>query len=170
MAISTRGRSLSVTGTTAIALVVNGEERRARIEPSDTLLHMLREGLGLTGAKPGCENGDCGACTVLVDGGPVKSCLMLAAEATGHEITTVEGLRESPVPNAFLDHWAFQCGYCTSGFLMAMEGLLAANPDAGEVEMTEWLRSNVCRCTGYEEIRLAARSLLGKTKALPNFP
>jgi carbon-monoxide dehydrogenase small subunit len=142
----------SLTHRDEISLDVNGETRRVLVGPADTLLYTLRNQLGLTGAKPGCENGDCGACTVVVDGAPMKSCLMLAAEAEGAEVETVEGLQESPAQAAFLEHWAFQCGYCTSGFLMLTHALATAHPNADEARRIEWLRSNICRCTGYEEI------------------
>jgi carbon-monoxide dehydrogenase small subunit len=152
--------TLSVTGCQCIDLTVNGERRRVAARASDILLYTLREGLGLTGAKPGCENGDCGACTVLFDGGPVKSCLVLTAEAIGHEVTTVEGLGMVPIQHAFVDHCAFQCGYCTSGFLTVAHALVTTHPQADEARQLEWLRSNICRCTGYEEIQAAVRSVL----------
>jgi aerobic-type carbon monoxide dehydrogenase small subunit (CoxS/CutS family) len=145
---------------TVVTLRVNGEDRQALIRPGDILLDTLRDGLGLTGAKPGCLNGDCGACTVLVDGTPIKSCLMLTAEAVGHEITTVEGLSDTPIQRAFIELFAFQCGYCTSGFLMgchALAGQMQTPPDA---VIDEWLQSNICRCTSYEEIGKAVRAVL----------
>jgi len=143
-----------------IELKVNGELRKALVRPADTLLFALRERLGLTGAKPGCENGDCGACTVLVDGWPIKSCLMLAVEGVGHEIQTVEGLNEAPIQKAFVDNFAFQCGYCTPGFIMNCQGLINIHPDASDEVMQEWLQSNICRCTGYQEITAAIKSIL----------
>lgn len=143
-----------------IELKVNGEFRKALVRPADTLLFALRERLGLTGAKPGCENGDCGACTVLVDGWPIKSCLMLAAEAVGHEIQTVEGLNGAPIQTAFVDNFAFQCGYCTPGFIMNCQGLINIHPDASDEVMQEWLQSNICRCTSYQEITAAIKSVL----------
>lgn len=153
---------IAVTGKQEVALEVNGERRRATARPCDVLLYTLREQLGLTGAKPGCENGDCGACTVLVDGVPIKSCLMLTAEAIGRRVTTVEGLNIQPIQRAFVDHWAFQCGYCTSGFLMVAQGLLSSHPDADPARTVEWLRSNICRCTGYQEIREAVEAVLAE--------
>ena len=117
-------------GKSIITLDVNGEKREVMIDPSDILLYVIREKLGLTGAKPGCENGDCGTCTVLVDGWPVKSCLMLAVEAVGHQITTVEGLKNAPIQKSFVENWGFQCGYCTSGFLMVCHALSTIHPDA----------------------------------------
>lgn len=140
---------------TNITLYVNGEKRRVTVRPADTLLRVLREKLGLTGAKPGCENGDCGACTVLLDGLPVKSCLILAVEIVGKKITTVEGLKNTAIQQAFLQEGGFQCGYCTSGFLVNAYALLEKYPEpAGEADR-EWLESNLCRCTGYEGISRA---------------
>ncbi len=152
-----------VEGKSIIELDINGEKKDVAVSPSDILLYVLREQLGLTGAKPGCENGDCGACTVLVDSWPVKSCLMLAVEAIGHKITTVEGLHNSPIQKAFVENWGFQCGYCTSGFLMVCHSLANIHPDAEEYVMEEWLQANICRCTSYEEIRKAIKSVLSST-------
>jgi aerobic-type carbon monoxide dehydrogenase small subunit (CoxS/CutS family) len=153
---------LKIQGKSTIRLNVNEEIREVTVKPSDILLTVLREQLGLTGTKPGCENGDCGACTVLVDGWPVKACLMLAVEAIGHRILTVEGLKNAPVQSAFVEKWGFQCGYCTSGFLMVCHALSQIHPNAQEYVMEEWLQSNICRCTSYEEIREAARAILSK--------
>lgn len=152
-------------GLCPITLNVNGEERAAAVRPCDTLLYVLREQLGLTGAKPGCENGDCGACTVSVDGLPVKSCLMLAVEAEGRDILTVEGLKDTPLQQAFIDKEAFQCGYCTSGFLMAAYTLMRHLPEADEYQMESWLESNICRCTSYSEIREALKAVMPTTAA-----
>lgn len=151
---------LKILNESVVELDVNGEKRAAVIKPTDTLLQVLRGQLNLTGAKPGCENGDCGACTVLVDGWPLKSCLMLAAEALGHKITTVEGLKEAPIQKAFVEKWGFQCGYCTSGFLMVCHALATIHPDADEYVTEEWLQSNLCRCTSYQEIKDAVVSVL----------
>ncbi|MGE5391993.1 MAG: (2Fe-2S)-binding protein [Deltaproteobacteria bacterium] len=151
---------IQLTGEGMIELHVNGESRNAQVRPADTLLFVLRERLGLTGAKPGCENGDCGACTVLVDGWPIKSCLMLAVEAIGHEVTTIEGLNNAPIQEAFVNNFAFQCGYCTPGFIMNCQGLINIHPDASEEVMNEWLQSNICRCTSYQEITQAVKSVL----------
>jgi carbon-monoxide dehydrogenase small subunit len=145
---------------TIVTLRVNGLEREAVARPADILLDTLRDGLGLTGAKPGCLNGDCGTCTVLVDGIPVKSCLVLTAETIGHEITTVEGLKNAPVQQAFIEQFAFQCGYCTSGFLMVCHALSQLNPKPSDAVVDHWLESNICRCTGYEEIGNAIRAVL----------
>jgi aerobic-type carbon monoxide dehydrogenase small subunit (CoxS/CutS family) len=147
-------------GKNVITLHVNGSKRDVTVRPSDILLHVLRNQLNLTGPKPGCENGDCGACTVLVDGWPVKSCLMLAVEAIGHEITTVEGLKDTPIQKAFVENWAFQCGYCTSGFLMVCHALANIHPNPEEYVIEDWLQANICRCTSYAEIRDAVHKAL----------
>jgi carbon-monoxide dehydrogenase small subunit len=124
---------------------------------------VLREQLGLTGAKPGCKNGDCGACTVIVDGWPAKSCLMLAVEAQEHVIITVEGLGgAADIQKAFVAANAFQCGYCTSGFLMVCHALKIQHPlMPEELIIEEWLQSNLCRCTSYKEIREAVHMMYG---------
>lgn len=153
---------LKILDRGTIGLDVNGFKRTITIKSTDTLLHTLRKELNLTGAKPGCENGDCGACTVLIDGLPIKSCLMLTAEAIGHKITTVEGLKDAPIQKAFVERWGFQCGYCTSGFLMVCHALAAIHPDADEYVTEEWLQSNLCRCTSYQEIKDAVNSVLKK--------
>ncbi len=155
---------MEVTENSVITLSVDGEDREVLVKPSDILLHTLRDQLGLTGAKPGCENGDCGACTVLVDDWPMKSCLMLTVEAIGKKITTIEGLNKAPIQQAFAENFAFQCGYCTSGFLMVCQGLAINKPDADEEVIQEWLQSNICRCTGYEEIGNAIKSVLDSLK------
>ena len=144
-------------GFSRITLRVNEEERTVLIRPADTLLRVLREKMGLTGPRFGCENGDCGACTVLLDGEPVKSCLVLAVEAAGHEITTIEGLKSSPIQEAFLAEAGFQCGYCTPGFLLAAHALLRRHPQPTDEEIRIWLSGNICRCTGYEGIEQAVR-------------
>lgn len=148
------------TGKSIIKLNVNAEDIDVVAKPSDVLLYTLRNQLGLTGAKPGCENGDCGACTILVDGWPVKSCLMLTVEAIGKKITTIEGLHNVPIQKAFVESYGFQCGYCTSGFLMVCHALANIHPDANDYVMEEWLQSNICRCTGYAEIRDAIKKVL----------
>ena len=141
------------TGITNLKLSVNGEDRLVAVRPGDTLLRVLREKLGLTGTKCGCENGDCGACTVLVDGVPVKSCMTLAAENEGHAITTIEGLRSHPVQAAFSDKTGFQCGFCTPGMILNAAALLTIHPHPDPETTREWMESNLCRCTGYEAIR-----------------
>lgn len=155
---------ISYIETSKIELNINGEKRNLIIRPADTLLRVLREQLGLTGAKAGCENGDCGTCTVLLDGLPVKSCIMLAVEALGHKVTTIEGLKKEPIQKAFIDKWSFQCGYCTPGFIMNCYGLITIHPDADDKTIEEWLQSNICRCTSYEEIREAIKSVLHLNK------
>lgn len=149
-----------------ITLTINGDQRRVMIRTADTLLRVLRENLGLMGAKPGCENGDCGACTVLLNGTPIKSCLTLAAEADHQEITTIEGLRNTEIQKAFIREGGFQCGYCTSGFLVNAYALLETHPDADDETAEEWLQSNLCRCTGYEgiskSVKAAQKKILSK--------
>ncbi|HDK7155817.1 TPA: (2Fe-2S)-binding protein [Clostridium botulinum] len=151
---------IEVLSKTIITLNINGEYKEVVAKPSDILLHTLRNELGLTGAKPSCENGDCGACTILVDGWPIKSCLMLTVEAIGKKIVTVEGLKNAPIQKAFVDNWGFQCGYCTSGFLMVCHALANIHPDADDHVIEQWLQSNICRCTGYDEIKTAIKSII----------
>lgn len=151
---------ISYSKETVAKFHVNGELITTMIKPSDTLLHVLRNNLSLTGAKPGCENGDCGSCTVLVDGWPIKSCLMLAVEAIGHDILTVEGLKNAPAQKSFVENWGFQCGYCTSGFLMVCHALSNIHPEANDFVIENWLQSNLCRCTGYAEIKDAVQEIL----------
>ncbi|AUM96631.1 TPA: (2Fe-2S)-binding protein [Clostridium botulinum] len=151
---------MEVLSKTIISLNINGEYKEVVAKPSDILLHTLRNELGLTGAKPSCENGDCGACTILVDGWPIKSCLMLTVEAIGKKIVTVEGLENAPIQKAFVDNWGFQCGYCTSGFLMVCHALANIHPDADDHVIEQWLQSNICRCTGYDEIKTAIKSVI----------
>lgn len=151
---------IEILKSTVLNLSINGENREVTVKPSDTLLHTLRHELGLTGVKPGCENGDCGACTVLVDNWPIKSCLMLTVESIGKSILTVEGLKNAPIQKAFVENWGFQCGYCTSGFLMVCHALSKIHPDANKEEIEDWLQSNLCRCTGYDEIEEAIKSIM----------
>ncbi|WP_433742369.1 (2Fe-2S)-binding protein [Falsibacillus pallidus] len=143
-----------------ITLKVNGEEHRIVAGSSETLLFIIRSRLGLTGAKPGCMNGDCGACTVLIEGRPQKSCLSLAVEMDEADITTIEGLKEDPIQLAFIEHFAFQCGYCTSGFIMNCKALVEHIETIDDNVIKEWLESNICRCTGYKEIEEAVKSVL----------
>lgn len=138
-----------------INLSVNGEERQVVVAPADTLLHTLRNTLGLTGTKSSCENGDCGACTVHIDGVPVKSCLTFTLSVVDREIRTIEGLRDSPVQEGFREEYGFQCGFCTSGFIMNAHALLEHHPDVDTSTRIDWLQSNICRCTGYEGIEKA---------------
>lgn len=151
---------IEISGSTVIELNINGEDRPVLVQPSDVLLHTLRDEFDLTGAKPGCENGDCGACTILVDDLPIKSCLMLTVEALGRKITTIEGLKNAPIQKAFVENYGFQCGYCTSGFLMVCHSLSKLEPKPDEYIIEEWLQSNLCRCTGYDEIKNAIHSII----------
>jgi carbon-monoxide dehydrogenase small subunit len=144
-----------------IRLTVNGEQRAADVQPATSLLTALRDELGLPGSKNACEQGECGSCSVLLDGELVCSCLVLGAQADGHEVVTVEGLAEGdalhPVPQAFVDTGAEQCGFCTSGLVVAVTDLLARTPDPGDDEIREALSGNLCRCTGYAKIFDAVR-------------
>ncbi|MEV6230059.1 (2Fe-2S)-binding protein [Saccharopolyspora shandongensis] len=139
-----------------IGLNVNGATHEALVEPRKTLLDALRHDLGLTGTHVGCEHGVCGACTVLVDGEPVRACLMFAVQAENSDIRTVESLGEdgelSDLQRSFRDHHGLQCGFCTPGFLMLAEGFLAQQPDADREEIREAVSANLCRCTGYQTI------------------
>jgi carbon-monoxide dehydrogenase small subunit len=139
-----------------VELTVNGIARYGSVEPRRTLADFLREDLGLTGTHLGCEHGVCGACTVLVDGEPARSCLMLAVQARGAEVRTIEGLANdgemNPLQQAMWESHGFQCGFCTPGFLMQITALLEENPNPGEAEIREALSGNLCRCTGYETI------------------
>ena len=139
-----------------VTFIVNGDERTIRVEPRRTLADALREDCGLTGTHLGCEHGVCGACTILLDGQPVRSCLMFAVQAEGLQLCTVEGLAEGgklhPLQQAFWDHHGLQCGFCTPGFLMLAIGILGQYPDLGEAELREALSANLCRCTGYQNI------------------
>lgn len=140
---------LEIKGNTMVSLNINGEQVEVMVKPSDILLYTLREQLGLTGVKPGCENGDCGACTLLIDGWPIKSCLTLTVEAIDKEIQTVEGLKGAPIQKEFVENFGFQCGYCTSGFLMVCHSLSKNKPMTDSTTIEEWLDSNICRCTSY---------------------
>jgi aerobic-type carbon monoxide dehydrogenase small subunit (CoxS/CutS family) len=143
-----------------VEVTVNGDYYRREAEPDVTLLSFLRDVLNLTGTKWGCMTGDCGACTVLVDGQPVVSCLQLAAQVQGREVTTVEGLATpaglDEVQAAFVEHGAAQCGFCIPGVIMSVEALLSENPRPTEAEVREALAGNLCRCTGYNKIVDAA--------------
>jgi aerobic carbon-monoxide dehydrogenase small subunit len=140
----------------SVALTVNGIERAAEVEPRQLLVYFLREQLGLTGTNVGCDTSSCGACTVLLDGESVKSCTVLAVQADGHEVTTIEGLAENgslhPMQQAFHEHHALQCGYCTPGMVMAAVSYLQENPSPSEDEVRHALEGNLCRCTGYHNI------------------
>jgi len=150
------GRRTRLSSKQLIELRVNGETREVLVEPRTTLLQVLREDLGLTGTKQGCDAGDCGACTVLIDGHPVVSCLTLAIEAQGKQILTIEGLdregRLHPLQQAFIDHYAVQCGFCTPGMILSAKALLDRNSHPTEQEVREAISGNLCRCTGYVKI------------------
>ena len=147
-----------------ITLTVNGETRPICVEPRRTLADALRDDCGLTGTHLGCEHGVCGACTVLLDGEPVRSCLMFAVQAGGRAIRTVEGLADGdelhPLQQAFRDHHALQCGFCTPGFLMLAVGLLEKNERLDDAGLRRALSSNLCRCTGYQNIFKAVRAVM----------
>ena len=146
----------AVGDTLTVGLRVNGIVRKVLVEPRWSLLYVLREVLGLTGTKIGCERGECGACTVLINGKPRYACLILAADAAGHEITTLEGLMDGeklgPVQQAFAEEDAFQCGFCTPGQIMAAEGLLRANPSPTMDQIRVGMSGNLCRCAAYQHI------------------
>ncbi len=154
----------------SIKLNVNGQDYELSVPPHRTLLEVIREELGLTGTKEGCSLGECGACTVIMDGQTVNSCLVLAAEADGKSIITIEGLAEGdklhPIQQAFIDHGGFQCGFCTPGMIMSAKALLDANPHPTEAEIRQGISGNFCRCTGYtkiiESIKAAAKEMEGK--------
>jgi len=154
-----------------LVLTVNGARHAIRVEPRRTLGEALREDCGLTGTHLGCEHGVCGACTVIVDGAPVRSCLMFAHQAEGAEIRTVEGLAQGerlhPLQQAFIDHHALQCGFCTPGFLMLVVAAFERDPDIAEAELVELLSSNLCRCTGYQNILRAVRAAAPALRPAP---
>lgn len=139
-----------------ITLSVNGQERSAQAEPRTLLVQFLRNELGLTGTHIGCQTGQCGACTVLLDGEAVKSCMVLAAQAEGHEVSTIEGMAPdgalNPIQEAFWDEHGLQCGYCTPGMLLSTAALLKDNPNPDEAAIRHGLEGNICRCTGYNNI------------------
>ena len=139
-----------------VTTTINGEETEFLCEPRQSMLEVLRDVLGLTGAKEGCNNGNCGACSILVDGVLVNSCLMLGVEAQGKNITTIEGIAPKdglhPLQQKFLENAALQCGICTPGFIVASKALLDKNPNPTEHEIRYWLSGNLCRCTGYDKI------------------
>jgi aerobic carbon-monoxide dehydrogenase small subunit len=156
-----------------VTITVNGERRTADVEPRLLLAHLLRQGLKLTGTHTGCDTTNCGACTVLVDGKAVKSCTMLAVQADGHEVTTVEGLGGAgelhPLQESFRDEHGLQCGFCTPGMMLTAKALLDETPDPSEDEVRWALSGNLCRCTGYQNIvksvLLAAQRMQGQSAA-----
>lgn len=163
--------SPSLTQTMAVAMTINGEPRQLLLDPWRSLLDVLRNEAGLTGTKKGCDVGDCGACTVIMDGVPVNACLVLGVEAQGSVIQTIEGLQPSPdtlhpLQHSFMQHGAAQCGFCTPGILMMAKALLDENPAPSEQEIRFGLAGNICRCTGYTKIidavSAAARQLRGE--------
>ena len=141
---------------THVTATINGEEMEFLCEPRQSLLDVLRETLGLMGSKEGCNNGNCGACNVILDGALVNSCLVLAVEIQGRNVTTIEGIASPDGLHAlqqkFIEHAALQCGFCTPGFIVASKALLDQNPDPSEQEVRTWLAGNLCRCTGYDRI------------------
>jgi len=152
-----------------VTMTVNGEQRTTEVEPRLLLVHYLRDVLGLTGTHVGCDTSNCGACTVHLDGDAVKSCTVLAAQADGAEVTTIEGIGSEgalhPVQEGFWEHHGLQCGYCTPGMIMAGADLLAKNPDPTEDEVREALAGNLCRCTGYHNI---VKAVLSAAEATSN--
>ena len=158
-----------MSGKRDLVLTVNGRDHAVRVEPRRTLADAIREDCGLTGTHIGCEHGVCGACTVLVDGAPVRSCLMFAVQAVGKPIRTVEGLASgeelSVLQRAFMEHHGLQCGFCTPGFLMLVTGVLEREPDIGDEELIDVLASNLCRCTGYQNIIKAVRAAVQELRA-----
>jgi carbon-monoxide dehydrogenase small subunit len=152
-----------------VTLNVNGRDYRVAVEPRRTLVDALRDDCGLTGTHIGCEHGVCGACTVLADGKPVRSCLMFAVQADGCKVRTVEGLANGeelhPLQKAFWEKHGLQCGFCTPGFLMLAAGILEAEPDIGDDDLRDVLASNLCRCTGYQNIIKAVRAAANEMRA-----
>ena len=150
-----------------LVITVNGRERSFDVPPNTLLLNLLRERLDLTGSKYGCGIGECGACTVLLDGEPVLGCMTLAADCDGKTVETIEGLGEDglhPIQTAYLEEGAVQCGFCTPGFIMTTKALLHENPDPSEAEIREYLKGNACRCTGYVNIVKAVQSAAGNMR------
>ncbi len=158
-----------MSATVPVQITVNGQRHESDVEPRLLLVHYLRDTLGLTGTHVGCDTSNCGACTVHLNGEAVKSCTVLAVQADGAEVTTVEGLgREGalhPLQEAFWEHHGLQCGFCTPGMIMAAAELLARNPYPSEAEIREALAGNLCRCTGYQNIVKAVQAAAGQTRA-----
>jgi carbon-monoxide dehydrogenase small subunit len=158
-----------MTERRAITLTINGNDHHVTVEPRRTLVDVIRDDCGLTGTHIGCEHGVCGSCTVLLDGEPVRACLMFAVQADGRRLRTVEGLQQDgklhPLQQAFMKHHALQCGFCTPGFLMLAVGALEKTPDLDDAELIDLLSANLCRCTGYENIIKAVRAAAAEMKA-----
>src|SRR5438874_9127157 len=158
-----------MTNKVDITLNINGRDYAISVEPRRTLVDAIREDCGQTGTHIGCEHGVCGACTVLLSGEPVRSCLMFAVQADGKEIRTVEGLADGealhPLQRAFMEHHGLQCGFCTPGFLMLTAGVLEREPDISDADLIEVLSSNLCRCTGYQNIVKAVRAAAAEMRA-----
>ncbi len=152
-----------------ISLTINGRDYAVSVDARRTLVDVIREDCGLTGTHIGCEHGICGACTVVVDGAPVRACLMFGVQADGAEIRTVEGLADGenlhPMQQAFMENHALQCGFCTPGFLMLAVGVLEREPDIGDADLLDVLSSNLCRCTGYVNIVKAVRAAAAEMRA-----
>ncbi len=152
----------------AVAVTINGTPHRLAVAPNQIVADLLREDLQLTGCKIGCDQAVCGACTVLVDGVPMAACTTFAFELDGKAVTTIEGLgtgADHPVQRAFLEHTAFQCGFCTPGMILSVAALLARHPDPDETTIRQWLNANICRCTGYQMIVDAVRTAAKLTAA-----
>jgi carbon-monoxide dehydrogenase small subunit len=151
-----------------IRIEVNGVSRKASVEPTLTLVDFLRDHLGLAGTKKSCDSGNCGACTVILDGKAVNSCLILAVETDGHSVTTIEGLQKKetlhPLQKAFVEHGAIQCGFCSPGMILTAKALLDQNPFPSDDQIREALAGNLCRCTGYSKIIEAVKSVTERTR------
>ena len=160
--------------TVPVSVMVNGTTYARNVEPRDLLVYFLREDLGLTGTHVGCDTSQCGACTVMIDGRPVKSCTMFAVQANGRQMTTIEGLagngKLTPLQEAFWNEHGLQCGFCTPGFIMTATALLQSNPNPSEAQIRKGLEGNICRCTGYENIMRAVRKAAGRPAATAAAP
>ena len=152
-----------------IEITINGRKRRFDVEPNKLLLNLVRDELYLTGTKYGCGIGECGACTILLDGEAVQACMVLAVDADGKSVETIEGVADGdkldPIQEAYIEEGAIQCGFCTPGFIMTTKALLKENPDPSEAEIREYLKGNYCRCTGYVNIIKAVQSAAKKLRS-----
>ena len=158
--------------TRPVTLAINGTEHHVQVEPRSLLVHVLRDDLDLTGTHIGCDTSQCGACTVLIDGQAVKSCTVLALQAEGHKITTIEGIAGAdgglhPIQQGFWEKHGLQCGFCTPGMIMTTIDLLASNPDPSEAEIRHALEGNYCRCTGYQNIVAAVQAAAATLRSIP---